>query len=408
MTYFGVLKSTKSSLIYILASCLLIELVYIGAVFTIDYSRRANKQALCLQNTKSDRYQCWQDAIESALKTKGVDAALDEVAYFHDLQPEFANDCHAFVHIVGNEAYRLYAEHKDFALTTKVTYCAYGFFHGFLETLIQSGGTFAEARSFCKYAAGKLSTLYQAEDSCYHGVGHGVTDGSDPRAWGNPQAIIAPGLDSCAKIAPGSEQLKSCATGVFNSLAIMTIAGENRLVPDTANPYGLCAKQEKPEYRRACYEQMNTLAMHVVDNQFERAIPLVFLIADKTEQKVALSSLAAAAASGSLLQPQENDKKVAETCHQFAHMYSVDCIRGLLGGLMEHGKPGSEYVRAYAFCTLPLLTADEKNACLNYFMIYARSLYDFAKMQDVCRLDKSAWGTRCMEYALATFPKTAK
>src|SRR3989344_1169920 len=178
------------------------------------------------------RYQCWEEAINSALKTKGPDAALEVIAGFYIAQPEFAKDCHSFAHIIGEEAYVLFSQKKDIAVTPKVSYCAYGFFHGFLESMLQKSGDVAAVRDFCAYVKGKL-TLDQAEDSCYHGVGHGTTDGSDRRMWGNAQALVDPGLAMCLKIAPGSEQLKSCATGVFNSVGIMMMTRQNGLSPDT-------------------------------------------------------------------------------------------------------------------------------------------------------------------------------
>src|SRR3989344_4916166 len=143
---------------------------------------------------------CWSGLLDNILEQEGVGAAWDIYVKLYNDEPVFAANCHDFTHKVGESAYEKYSQGEDFEVTGQVAYCSYGFFHGFMEVMLQREGNFGKAHEFCDYLEDRLKGQTSVLSSCLHGIGHGVTDGSDPRAIGSVEALIGPGKDLCEKI----------------------------------------------------------------------------------------------------------------------------------------------------------------------------------------------------------------
>ena len=140
---------------------------------------------------------CYGTAIERMIRTRGIPAAFDALAVAYDSDPEFAGTCHAVTHDLGKAAYEEFHRTGHTELTSKASYCGYGYYHGFLDALLIDTNDLAEARSFCTYVGKNVPHPPPpefAEGSCYHGVGHGITDGTDPSVWGDELSILKPGL----------------------------------------------------------------------------------------------------------------------------------------------------------------------------------------------------------------------
>ena len=112
-----------------------------------------------------------------------------------------------------------------------------------MEAMLQETGRLDKAREFCDYIDKKLRGKTWAMGSCLHGIGHGVTDGNDPRTKGNVMGTINPGLKLCEKIGQTDFEKKLCATGVFNSLAGLYSDPIYKLNKD--DPFLICRKQEQ-------------------------------------------------------------------------------------------------------------------------------------------------------------------
>src|SRR3989344_7401121 len=178
----------------------------------------------CQGLAESKKQQCFQEMMESTLTKSGLDQAFMLMDQLFKTDPTFAKDCHDFAHLLGEKAYQQFLTDQKFNLPDKTSYCAYGFYHGFMEKLLHSGGSLDQAKSFCKYAGEKLGQQNaDAEGACYHGIGHGaVEDVTDPKLFGNSQAIIQPSLDLCEQVSETEDKLFRCTTGVFNALEIVT------------------------------------------------------------------------------------------------------------------------------------------------------------------------------------------
>eukprot|EP00923_Selenidium_pygospionis_P025169 GHVN01044337.1.p4 GENE.GHVN01044337.1~~GHVN01044337.1.p4 ORF type:complete len:101 (+),score=5.81 GHVN01044337.1:571-873(+) len=97
--------------------------------------------------------------------------------------------------------------------------CGYGFYHGFMETLLLTSGDVEEARAFCRYADEQLrGQASAASTACYHGTGHGAVDGGDTRAWGDVDAIMEPGFALCDQVAETEFHCTSVTLGYLTLL----------------------------------------------------------------------------------------------------------------------------------------------------------------------------------------------
>ena len=357
----------------------------------IDKPETAGKPVIKIGDcrTGDNQYQCWEDLITHALKTDGLDSAFEILASLYSSEPAFAAECHGYVHKLGQAAYEKFAREESINLTSKTGYCGYGFYHGFMEALIQDGKSPAEAIEFCSYADKQLAgQTSKASIACYHGIGHGFVDGSDPRASGDAMAVIKPGLDICKKISDNKEIIYLCATGVFNSLAIAYNGNQYGLTPNREDPYGICGDQESHEFKRACYQEMNTLVFSVAGSfveaaKFIKKIPELAYAQFATEQLAGVATLSI-------------DNKYEEYISVCQSLETKDfCLRGLVGGTLEHGKPGEEYYKALELCGKDAWKRREKELCYLYLISSVRFLYKPEKAQKVCRLMPEEYRNVC-------------
>ena len=123
-----------------------------------------------------------------------------------------------------------------------------------MEELLKATGDYSQAQDFCKYVGVKLAgETTDGEGACYHGIGHGTVDGSDPSAWGDPQKMMQPAMDMCLKVAGNDHsqygKLYRCVSGAYNSLEILSADSKYRLTQIQKNPFFICSSQPK-EYVR--------------------------------------------------------------------------------------------------------------------------------------------------------------
>lgn len=345
---------------------------------------------LSVCKSSDNKIQCWEETMNDILGKKGLGVALDFAAALYDQEPEFARDCHSYMHTLGGEAYKEFSRSGNFMVTPKTSYCGYGFYHGFMEALIQDGQSPTEAVKFCSYVDKQLAG-YTSKGSiaCYHGIGHGAVDGSDPRAWGNAEEIIKPGLELCRKISEDEEIRYLCATGVFNSLAIALNFGNYGLKANMSDPYYSCHDKSEPPFRRACYQEMNTHALHMSGNDFSKAAVFIGKIKEPKYAEFAVEQLAGAAVATNF----DSYDKLIKVCRSLSQKNI--CFSGLVGGILEHGKPNSEYNEAINFCNTIELSKDEKNICFSYLISSVGMLYPPEQVKEVCAMIGSEYARLC-------------
>ncbi|MEN9621830.1 MAG: hypothetical protein RLZZ67_264 [Candidatus Parcubacteria bacterium] len=339
------------------------------------------------KNKNSTPSECYQIDVVGVLKKEGLEKALDRMAFLYNNEPAFKDSCHAVSHILGKSAYHVFEEGGTIKLTGKTSYCSYGFYHGFMEEMLQLSGNLDDARKFCTDAGKILSKeSANAEGACYHGIGHGAADGSDPRAWGNPIALVSPGIELCNKVDSKEPHFYRCVSGVFNSLALMYMANSYNLRLDSVtNPFEVCKNWDEFRIKNPCYQEMNTLGMRLAQGDLKKGIHFVEKIDDENKYAaLAMRSLSGVVPSR-FKQPFDEDfENTIDACHSARKDLVVPCLQGIPSGIMEFGTPGKEYEAAVAFCMSEKLLEDERIQCIKMAFGGIRAYYPPEKQASIC------------------------
>lgn len=342
---------------------------------------------------------CYSTRIESILRTRGIPAAFDALVAAYDHDPEFAGTCHAVTHELGKAAYEEFHKTGKTELTSKASYCGYGFYHGFMDALLVDSNDLQEARSFCTYIGKNVPHTpvpESAEGPCYHGIGHGISDGTDPRLWGDALAIVRPGLTLCTKVAEGNWMWEHrCASGVFNALGNMYPDPKYKLDSGT-DPYALCRDGGfSPVDKEACYDQMNTQAASLGNGSLEKIVGYTNAIQDPHYRSVALHQ--AVSYYVQVLKFSEKNISVqdANRCELPTNNLKDSCISGIVGGIFEFGSPGQQYKEALNICASDTLSADLRGSCFSAVITNAKSLYISDVVSGVCKKIPSEYASLC-------------
>jgi plastocyanin len=338
--------------------------------------------------------ECWEEQINFTLNNQGLDAAFNLLAKLYSAQPAFASSCHSYTHILGDEAYEMFSAGKDVNLTAKTAYCGQGFYHGFMEALMQNSGNLQEARDFCAHAREKLSgQTSDAEGACYHGIGHGVADGSDPTAWGQESKIIEPALQLCEKAGPTTAFINRCSSGVFNSLAIMYGDPKYKLDFNLDEPFRACKPLDKDYFVKPCYQEMNTIILNSYKGDFAKAAKSIESVEDSNNAFAAMSSLAGY--ESHYRSDPNYFSTIVSICHSLQGTLPGACVYGYAGGLMEFGSPGEEYINAMQFCGLNSLFASEKDLCFKRVIWLTSVYYPKNRYREVCEFAQEKYKQPC-------------
>ncbi len=378
--------------------------VYRGVIKVKDRKSDISRSTDDCDNSEN-KGQCWEKQIENVLNEEGLNSAFELLANLYSTQQAFAQDCHSYTHQLGIAAYYKFNKDKNIDLSPKTAYCGYGFYHGFMETLLQSSGTLQEARDFCAYVGRTLAKqTTDAESACYHGIGHGTVDGGDPTAWGNPEKILNPGLKMCELVSAQPDHLYRCVTGAYNALEILSMDSKYKLEMIAKNPFGICESQ-KEDYKEPCYTNMLPALMRNNDEDFTKVAKIVSEIPNKdnatarmlglpTRQMVTLSLFYDYVRANF----QKSDYAIGEgvkICQSLKSDLRLPCIEGLSGSYMKYGEPGKEYIKGLAFCGSDLLSKDEKDTCHKHILNRLRIWYSSDMAANICESVNKEYQNLC-------------
>ena len=347
---------------------------------------KANDKGKSAFNLQPD----WENQIAVALKDKGLDQAFEILANLYATQPAFAAECHGYSHELGNAVYGMFADQEDFKLTPKTSYCGNGFYHGFMEALLQDTGDIRTAQEFCRTAGEKLmSETVDAEGACYHGIGHGAVDGGDPRAWGDAQAMIEPAMKLCEQVA-GQDHSKygkmyRCTTGAYNAIEILSADDKYKLTSLRSDPFAFCQTQSY-DLQDGCYNNMVPALMRLTKADFLKSGQTIEKIPEKDYviRSSVMSGLFHEFIRLNLAAPNYNIAAGVKLCHQLSQSLQISCIDGLSGGHMKYGEPGQEYLKGLAFCGSDILNDAEQGTCYRHILPRLRVWYSADKSQEIC------------------------
>lgn len=352
------------------------------------FNKRARE---CSSLERVLQLQCLEESLRDILEKQGVDAAFEFLA--QDIYP-IEPDCHGYVHLIGEEAYKFFSQGKDIKLSPKTSYCGYGFFHGFMEILIHDSGDLKIARDFCTSVDRQLKG--SSGTACYHGIGHGSVDGSDPRAWGDANAMLQPAAKICDLTGETEFQRYLCATGMYNSIEILSRDPKYKLSAVQEDPFSLCKEYATPGlFQEACYTNMVPAVLSLTQNDFFKTAEYIeehmqneelYTIEGYKVREMVIASL-----SHELIRFRglngTIDVYIEEgitLCRSLPEHSRLACFEGLGGGHLKYGKPETEYIKAIDFCRHPLLREDERTSCFKHILTRLLNLYSPTKARAIC------------------------
>ena len=358
-----------------------------------DTSAQVSKDS-CKKLSGGEQKQCWQDLVVSTLERKGLDGAFDQLASLENSETSFPAACHDITHKLGAAAYSLFAAGKDFHVSPKSAYCSFGFYHGFMETLVRSEGRdLAKARQFCEYVDEQLSRdAPNAVFSCYHGIGHGLTDLHNQSEWGNERAMTAPALALCRQVAQNEKQLLLCGTGVFDAISLAYYNNSYGMVMKKDDPLWLC-REQADDFKKSCYMDSMPAILWLGKSTLAGAAPYIEKIADETYAVIAMRSLAGNSVRFTFRGASMNPD--VSTCRKLKTYLRAACIQGLAQGVMEFGTSEIEYKGALDFCRSPVINEQERATCMKSVFSYASERYSSAKVTEICTSDGGIYKRYC-------------
>jgi len=368
--------------------CLTIFLVlsltlYLGKLSTLNNNTILNKYEVCdkFQDLGS-KQKCWEDLIEETLGNEGLESAFNLVDYLYTNEPIFASDCHGFTHQLGVKAYQLFSQNQNIKLTSKASYCGFGFYHAFMESLLHATGDLNQARQFCDYVGKQASQNELSRLSCFHGIGHGLLeDVPNPTVKSDAQTIIKRPLEICVQLSKSEVEEYRCTSGVFNVLAIYYQNQKTGLKIQNNDPYLICQNQNKKYPKKACYDQMNSLVLSLAAGNLSLATRFAEKITDDEFADEAIHGIAGA--YGQTKVDKINYDDVVKICQNIQPRLTLQCLQGFLLGMLEGGKPGEEYIEGRKFCTSNLLREEEKISCFND-LVWNTSVTNPKKLAEIC------------------------
>lgn len=334
----------------------------------------------CQNLDETQAVECWFSLVDSSVRSQGIDNTYDMMASLFKTNEVFAKNCHAYTHRIGQIGYSFFSQHKDFSLGQKTAFCGYGFYHGFMEALLEKGENYEQAKSFCDLATTQLSaTARDAGMACYHGIGHGFADYFDPVVYHNPSDIANRTLALCKKIADNDQKLFRCGSGVFNALALDM--GYGKLPVNKEDPLSLC-REQTGVFKDACYGDMQVLVLDILSKQdFSQASKFIEAVVDDTDANNAIEVMSADRTKWVLSKSEYSDE--VASCRKLQNRLIHSCIIGLAAGLMEFGEPGQEYSKALFLCS-ETISENEKDGCHKRVLNYSANIYTPEKLKQIC------------------------
>lgn len=307
-------------------------------------------------------FNCWMKRIYLILAEKGVDAAYDEVTRLYAEQPEFAASCHYVTHNIGLASFQLYRNNLTKLFSPQATVCAAGFYHGFMEGYLGSSGGPEEASAMCDRIGKKFEKESpEARLQCYHGIGHGAIETAvSTLGTADIKEMLSEAVHMCERASSGEQERYRCVSGAYNGIANFFIGEQYGLSLSRSDPRELCRAQPDV-YKEACYGELNAIAKDLAQDDFTKALAYILSIPDR--EYISKSIEYVAGIYGVNYAVSGNLEAFARACEVVGPSYITACHRGVIRGLFEHGKPGKEYERVYAYCEVNYFTAEERDLC---------------------------------------------
>lgn len=310
----------------------------------------------------NDRLACWHNIIAKSMETDGIPSAINTFATLYRWFPEFADaGCHFQAHQVGDLAYYSYFVAEGMALSEidfpdSTASCGNGFFHGFLEHLIQSKPTAEAIYSECEDLIAKQEGVNpRIRIACYHASGHGLARAELDRRYNEPitdvQAFVARPLAECARIAETKFiERQNCSQGVLNVVVNWMSLEKYGLSISREKPFGICDELfHGTTYYDQCLVEISRKIDGLSDQDPKKIVQLLNPLSISNELRTELLMTAIAGVIQQIVRGGD-PIVVLKKCEALSKDDFLVCQNGIVRGLILNGSPRSEIESVAAFC----------------------------------------------------------
>ncbi len=340
--------------------------------------------------------QCFDELIRSTVATKGIEAAYALFSASFEAG-KLPRSCHWTAHQIGEAAYELFREHKDFPISRATAFCGYGFYHGFLESLLRENPDTDSVLLFCDRVRKELGNL--GLWNCYHGIGHGFTeDPPDPKVWGNFQAMLDPGIKMCEFLfSKNFRDLNLCLTGVFTVPAGFAEHNEYGLSFNPKDPWAYCAGQPY-RYHKACYGEFTPKLASDPKFTLDDLPPLLQKVTDAKTTRLIVWVAPSVLIAKDILNV-DFTSYVKGCRNNFSGKLREICYGGVIQGIFTHGEPEKQYTAAFRFCDSTAFSQPERDFCYAETLRQVKVQYEGELSRNVCASMEERYRKYCLPNA---------
>ncbi len=324
---------------------------------------------------------CFDKKVKEAVRESGIEAGyqLLNEAFQNDALPP---SCHWTAHQIGEAAYDIFKEGKEITVTKETEYCGFGFYHGFMESLLRENPDTTQALKFCEQVDSQLGD--NALQNCYHGIGHGFTeDPPDPLHYGEFQKMIEPGIEICEFLFNDNfRNLNLCLTGVFTVPVGFAEKNKHGLALDHKDPFSLCDGQPY-RYQKACYGEVAPKLASLLEWDISKLPP--YLKGFTNPHLVELVTFVVPATSVSRYVSEDSHEQFMEGCLEgFKGKVKDVCIAGVILGFFIHEEPDKQYEPAFRFCSLDGFSSKDRLLCYQETVRMGKDFYSPEIAREMC------------------------
>ena len=311
--------------------------------------------ATCVANSKSIvKSYCWAGFFTTIIREQGISVAFDRFAKMYAGDWAFQQNCHDIMHILGKAGYDEFEKSGALSIRPETSYCAYGFYHGFIEEMFARNGNLdlADGVRYCQ--AVLTSSVFPSQNAastaaaaCFHGLGHASFDSLGGLSFGDDEKMVAEALHECEGAVP-EERRAQCASGVFNSLANAYSGHNYELAFRDPDPTSICRIQ-KPIYQLSCYGEVSV--SYVRSKKYDFSSATRFIAALPAHQAGVIYSFIDDYIRHDIESP--TPANVKQLCDMLSAKDEAEsCVRGVVHALVATGEPGKEELKALPYCEL--------------------------------------------------------
>lgn len=343
----------------------------------------------CIDLDVQKRIVCWDKNIEHILETEGVPKAFAYFLTAYKSDPQVATVCHGWTHQFGEVDYESYRLGEEVDIPEQSDLCSYGYFHGFLLSLITQTQSVEGAVEFCDYVRREKSDkLANIESNCKHGIGHGITSilQEKPENYGKYQSVVDSGVIVCEQVYQNKSDREICYDGLFHELHLSILNSEYGFSQSeymAKNDLFYYCYNQKSQYLSACFFDFVNLWPYFFDTKVAAAQYVSQMLVDaEFSAKRMLNTF-----GRSFIESDIKDGAYLESlagCRALGTKHLEACIQGLAFGFVEHGALDAMHIEGLAFCGDTSLTEEESGICYERLISLLDQEYSSKQMEEVC------------------------